>query len=157
MNRRVGQTAGRNSITVAALVVSVLGLGCGRIHLPRVAPQTSSELEQLRTLEVVQKKVIAGKDGRAVLTLGLQNSSKQILWVRASFDAPGEQDDCKLVRSIDAGRRSTFGCPQSELVPGADYRVEVTVYRDLEQSDLAERSTLTFEFTEADIEQLQAR
>jgi len=156
MNATSWQTGLRGLLVCCALAL-VAAPGCGRIKLPRVAPATSSELERLRSLEVVQKEVIPGQDGRAVLTLGLQNDSKQTLWVRAGFDAPGERDDCKLIRSIQAGRRATFGCPQSELLPGSDYRVEVSVYRDLGQSDLAERSTLKFEFTEADLERIRAR
>jgi len=116
-----------------AIVAMLALLGC--IRLPTL--RFNSPFGQTDWVELRDSQVLSGPDSAFVVTV--VNQKEQSIWVRFLIDEIEGANDCADAFRLDARSEYTYRCAQPRLVAGAQYRAELTVFKDFGNTKVAER------------------
>ncbi len=98
-----------------------------------------------------QAGLFATRDGRPELGVTLASASAQTVWAQVRVRSPDGADGCTSLKEIAPQARQTFTCPLRRPMADADYKVEVTPFRDATLSQPLAPLHTTLRFTPADL------
>lgn len=124
-------------LSLVALLPMLAGAGlsgCSSVPLPtlRFDSPFGGEWVAFRDGLVVESP-------RPALAGNFVNLRKREISVRVEIDEIDGADDCATSFGLGPEQTRPFACPQSSVAEGKRFRVEVRVYTDLGDTDLAER------------------
>jgi len=107
-------------------------------------------------VEIQEAGLLVNRQGQAELGITLVNRLGRELWVRVNFITPTPEDSCLLTKELAAGASEFYVCPQSDLLAGLDYRVEIRVYGDLAQIQLLDTFSTSMRFEPAEVDYIRS-
>ena len=134
---------------VLAIVLAITLSGCA--WLGSWLPQFGTRAEVPQPVEMISGGLLVARSGKAELGLTLANTSDQTLWISAHFQTPGGVRDCVLAKELEAQAKRLYLCPQPFIQTDTDYPVRVTVFSDLEQTQVLDTLDTSFRFVQADL------
>ncbi len=116
------------------------------------ASQEPTTSESKAPVQMISGGLLLSRTGTPELGLTLVNSSEQMLWVGVHFHTPNGLTDCVLAKELEPASQGLYWCAQPEIQAESDYRIDITVFSDLAQSQLIDTLNTEFRFTQEDIE-----
>ncbi len=116
-----------------AAPASLVVLGCSWLPTIKFTPPFGrSDWVELKDSHVV--------DGdRPAIAVTITNRKKTPIWVRMLIDEIEGGDDCENAFKLGVGESFFYSCPQDSVHAHMQYRAELIVFKDMGNTQMAER------------------
>jgi hypothetical protein len=131
------------------LLISILLSACTSL------PSNSAEAVDSSSspaVEMINGGLLVSRSGKPELGLMLLNNSARMLWVSVYFHTPRGSKECVLAKEMEPQAKRFYVCPQSAIQADSNYPIQITVFADLEQTQILDRLNTTFRFSQEDIQ-----
>lgn len=134
------------------LLISILSSAC--TFLPGNGAE-AVDSSSPSAVEMISGGLLVSRSGKPELGLMLINHSAQMLWVSVYFHTPTGSRECVLAKEMEPQAKRFYACPQSAIQADSDYPIQITVFADLDQTQILDRLNTTFRFSREDIQAVQ--
>jgi len=112
----------------------------------RLEQEHQDHSDRRSRVDISDARLAPTEGGRAMLSLALDNTTDEPLWVRLEIDAQRADDECEDSYGLEPHGHLEVDCPQTFKPDQAIYTVEVHVFKDIGQEHLVESATLHLTF-----------